>query len=706
MAFKFSLGAAKTQANAKAKAEEEAKEREEKLALEKVMADFEEEHGADKGVLGDSERDHGDEEDVFVPTGNKRHFTGRQRSMKSGPGTLEPDPLDSFPRAGGPGRLQQQIQPRFGSTASNRPSGPDGPRNAENVYTTLVAKASNLPPTIDPAQVEQLFADFPSLKVTKVEKIPPQGPANKGRPSATMKVVFDKDAIARDLDEVMMKLNDKKYLGRGYYLHLDRYLGGKAADTTQVKEPFGARWQAPEMPKGYAPPPDLGGGNKDAPRADRDQLIVTANLPPDMAMLRLIHQTIEKVILGGVEFEAALMNDPQVQDEERFAWLYDQNHPLNRYYRWRLHQVVCDTSNPEIFEEHGLWNGPTEPLADEFAGDLGALDPVDDASDSDEEEQKVQHKPLPIGDNYPGRVDNGFGILNPRSRAMLLWLLTSLPPGSIVIDDIAAISVFAVEHAAHGMDEVVDILLTNVVDPFQLSDANPRKLTVEAEGKDDARRPDIRQVTLNALRIVHDVLFTTSKESGVAYKYRLAIGTQLVERKIFEHLEHLPTQLGLGRMTERSYRDEVNVILKVWEDESFFEKATLEHLDEVFNARERQKEQEEHDRKVAERRKRRLAPKVASTRKAENTKDEGEEDMDMEEGQASDIEGEEETIEDTIPPAEAPKDAPLPSTERTEPESRPAPARAEPDEIPGETAAARARRLRPKAEDMFASDEE
>jgi U2-associated protein SR140 len=711
MAFKFSLGAAKAskiQPNAKAKAEEEAKEMEEKLALEKVMADFEEEHSGNKGILGESERDHR-EEDVFVPTGSKRHFTGRQRSMKSGPGTLESEPLDGFTRSGAAGRLAPQTQSRFGGNVPTRPSGLDGSRQAENVYTTLVAKASNLPPAIDSQRVEELFADFPSLKVTKVEKIPPQGPAAKGRPSATMKVVFDKDAPARDLDEAMMKLNDKKYLGRGYYLHLDRYLGGKAAETTQVKEPFGARWQAPEVPKGYAPPPDLGGGARDGPREDRDQLIVTANLPPDMATLRLIHQTIEGVISGGVEFEAALMNDPQVQDEERFAWLYDQKHPLNRYYRWRMHQVVCDTSNAEIFDHYGLWNGPTEPLADEFAGDLGSFDPVDDDSDSDEEEQKPQHKPLPIGDNYPGRTDNGYGILSPRSRAMLLWLLTSLPPGGIVIDDIAAVSVFAVEHAGHGMDEVIDILLANVVEPFQLTDANTRKRTADTEGKEDARRPDVRQVTLNALRIVHDVLFTTSKESGVAYKYRLAIGTQLVERKVFEHLEQLPAQLGMGRMTERSYRDEVNVILKVWEDESFFEKATMEHLDEVFNARERQKGQEEHERKLAERRKRKLATKTTSTRKAETAKEEDEDEMEVDEGQSPDVQGKEDVVEQTLQVTPTPDVESQPQATGSEPplEAEPASERAVvPDEIPGETAAARARRLRPKAEDMFASDEE
>lgn len=717
MAFKFSLGAAKgnkAQPNAKAKAEEEAKEREDKLALDKVMADFEEEHSGKKGILGEPERDHGDEEDVFVPTGSKRHFTGRQRSMKSGPGTLDSEPFDGFSRQGAAGRLAPQMQQGFSRNVPTHPSGLDGSRQAENVYTTLVAKASNLPPTIDPRRVEELFADYPSLKVTKVEKIPPHGPATKGRPSATMKVVFDKDAPARDLDEAMMRLNDKKYLGRGYYLHLDRYLGGKAADTAQVKEPFGARWQAPEISKGYAPPPDLGGGNRDGPREDRDQLIVTANLPPDTATIRLIHQTIEGVILGGVEFEAALMNDPQIQDEERFAWLYDQKHPLNRYYRWRMHQVVCDTSNAEIFDSHGLWNGPTEPLTDEFAGDLGSFDPVNEDSDSDEEEQRTQSKPLPIGDNYPGRVDNGYGILSPRSRALLLWLLTSLPPGSIVADDIAAVSAFSVEHAAHGMDEVVDILLANVVAPFQLTDANAKKLAVDTEGKDDARRLDVRQVTLNALRIVHDVLFTTSKESGVAYRFRLAIGTQLVERKVLEHLEQLPAQLAMGRMTERSYRDEVNVILKVWEDESFFEKATLEHLDEVFNARERQKEEEEHEKKLAERRKRKLAAKSSAVKRAEKTEKTQEEASDVEvvdEGQTPDdlAEEVEEAVGEMQLPAHTPEtESQPPGTtiiEQTTLEPTPEQAAA-PETIPGETAAARARRLRPKAEDMFASDEE
>ncbi len=705
MAFKFSLGAAKAnkaQLNAKAKEEEEAKVREEKNALDKVMADFMEEHGGgEKSVLGESERETV-VEDVFVPTGSKRHFTGRQRTMKSGPGTLEPEAHDGFPRSGAtPGRLAPQAQSRFGSSLPSGPAALEGSKQAENVFSTLVAKASNLPPAIDPRQVEELFAAFSSLNVTKVEKVPPQGPSNRGRPSATMKVIFDKNATARDLDDAMNKLNDKKYLGKGYYLHLDRYLGGRTVETTQRTEPFGARWQAPEMPKGYAPPPDLGGGARDRPREDTEQLIITANQPPDMATLKLVHQTIEGVILGGVEFEAALMNDPQIQDEERFAWLYDQKHPVNRYYRWRLHQVVCDTANDEIFARQGVWVGPPDPLPDEFVDHLGAFESEDDddSSEDEDEKQKPQHKPLPVGDNYPGRVDNGHGIMSPRARAFFLWLLTSLPPGSIVADDIAAISNFVVEHAAQGMDEIVHLLTANIIQPFQLTDANTRNRTGEAEGKDDIRRPDIRQVTLNALRIISDVLLVTARESGVCYKYRLAIDREILDRKVFEHLEQLPLQLEMGRMTERSYRDEVNEILKFWQDEHLFDDSTLNNLDEAFNARERQKEEEDKARRLAEKRER----KGNVVRRATTDKDSGNED----EGQMDvDDEDQEDQPHEAAAVVNELNDEAIPSTTLANVSPQEEKQRAPEPEIPGETAAARARRLRPKAEDMFASDDE
>jgi U2-associated protein SR140 len=699
MSLRFSLGPAK--ANAKAKAEEEAKAREEKMALDKVMADFEEEHSGGKGksILGDSKQDHSDEEDVFVPTGSKRHFTGRQRSMKSGPGTLESEPFNGFGRSG-PGGRQQQAQSRFGGSAPTRPSAFEGFKKTENVYTTLVAKASNLPPTIETQQVAALFDGFPSLKVIKVEKLPPPGPVGMVKSSAAMKVVFDKDATARDLDEAMLKLNDKKYLGRGFYLHLDRYLGGKAAETTQIPLPFGAQWETIEAPKGYAPPPDLGGSSRDGSRDAQRRLVVNVELPPDIETIRLIHMTIENVIEGGLEFEAALMDIPQIQDDERFAWLYDQTHPLNRYYRWKMHQLVTGGENQEIFE--GIfWRGPTETIPDEFAMEIGDLEPMGDESSSDEDDQRPQHKPLPIGDDYPGRDNNGFGYLTPYWRAFLIWMFNKLPPGVINLSNIAGFSQFAVEHATHGLDEVVELLITNIVAPFQLSpDGNPGYgLVTEAEiaeHKESIRRLDTREVTMNAFRIVHDVLFTTSKQSGAAYKYRQYIGTQLVERKILEYLEQLPTQLKMGRMTEKNYREDVNSVLRVWEHESLFDKAMLKHFDEAFNGRERQREQDEHERKVAERRKYQAIPKVASAGRAELVKNDGDEAMDIDDDESPDVQVKDANMENSVQTGTAPEAQLAPA---------PAPAPA-PVEIPGESAAARARRLRPKAEDMFASDEE
>ncbi|KAI4930998.1 uncharacterized protein J4E92_004832 [Alternaria infectoria] len=715
MAFKFSLGAAKAnkaQLNAKAKEEEEAKAREEKNALDKVMADFEAEHGAEKSILGEVEQQ--EEEDVFVPTGSKRHFTGRQRTMKSGPGTLETEPLDGYNRPGAPpGRLAPQIQSRFGGAVPTGPAALDGPKQTENFYTTVVAKASNLPPEIDSRRVEELFADFPSLKIARVDRIP-QGSRVEGRPSATMNITFDKDANARDLDAAMNKLNDKKYLGKGYYLHLDRYLGSRTADTTQQTKAFGARWQAPELPKGFAPPPDLGGGGGGrGPRENTEDLIITANQPPDLATLRLVHQTIEGVILGGVEFEAALMNEPQVQEEERFAWLYDQKHPVNRYYRWRLHQIVTNSTDSEIFAGQGAWKGPVDPLRHEFVDHVGAFESDDESLDSDDEEEKEKpiFKPLPVGDNYPGRVDNGHGIMNPRSRAMLLWMINAIPPGSIVYDDLAAISTFAVEHAAQGMDEVTSILVSNIINPFQLTDANTRNRAGDAAVKDDIRRPDLRQVTLNALRIVSDVLLVTAKESGVSYKYRLAIGTELVDRKVFEHLEQLPQKLEMGRMTERTYREDVNAILAVWTGDHLFDEKTLKELDDAFNRREREREEGEVQRRAAEKRRRKgVVVRKASHPEAKEEGDGEVMDVDADED-GRDVKGE---VRSPSPTASQEPERPIAEAEteavvKDEVVVPEVVVPADPPkvvEIPGETAVARARRLRPKAEDMFALDEE
>ncbi|KAF1959655.1 hypothetical protein CC80DRAFT_489763 [Byssothecium circinans] len=715
MAFRISLN--KAQLGAKAKAEEDAKAREEKNALDKVMADLIDEHGDDTGVFGEAGKDHDPENDVFVPTGAKRHFTGRPKSMKSGPGTLAPEPGAVFPRpggGGGPGGFVGQA-PRFGGAVPRGPAALGGRRD-ENVYGSVVAKASNLPLAIDTRRIENLFADFPSLKVTKVERLPPSRPSSPSRisrPSVTMKIIFDKDANARDLDDAMNKMNDKRYLGQGYYLHLDRYLGGQSIGTKQQEEPFGATLQEVEASKGYAPPPELGGNNRNQQREEamNKRLLVTASAPPDSETTRLIHRTIEGVIEGGIEFEAALMQDPHVQGEERFAWLFDQNHPLNRYYRWRLHEIINSSARPDVFHRQPDWKGPKEALPDEYASDLWDLAQATEQVESDDEEdERPMRITVPLGENYPGRVDLGYGLLSPRSRSLLIWLLATIPPSSVLYDEIAAFSVFAVDHVGKGMDEVVHLLVTNIFQPFFFSKANPRYRPNAQDGENELRkRTQLPQIIINGLRIISDVALTTSKESGLCYKYRQVIENQLVERKVFRYLERLPSQVSLGRVAETQYRDEINAILNVWKHEHLFE--NLDAFDDAFNEPTRQREQEEHEKKLAERRHLNKGASKLKTANPGNSEDNDRMDIDQDDGKAiSTMDGANDEKDLPAPhgiPASTTEDAGHSPTLREHATTKRAESKGvDAVEIPGETAAARARRLRPKAEDMFAFDGE
>lgn len=711
MTFRISLNKASkaAQLGSKAKAEEDAKRREEKNALDRVMADFMEEHGEEKNILGEPDKDHEVEDNVFVPTGSKRHFTGRPRSMKTGPGTLENEaPLGpSFSRPGVPGGFPGPSNRHFGAPAGGTAA---QDKASENVYTTVVALASNLPPAMTPARVEELFAEFPSLKVVKVEKIAPSrpnSPSQGTRPSASMKVTFDKEANARHLDAAMNKLNDKKYLGKGYYLHLDRYLGGRSVSTKKHEEPFGATLQNVEVAKGYAPPPDLGGNNRDRARDDmaNKRMVVTVNPPPDLPTLRLIHQTVEGVIQGGMEFEAALMEVEKIQNEERFAWLFDQKHPNNRYYRWRLYQMLSSTGDPEVFEGQPEWRGPP-PIQDEFATSPWDLkDPVSDPDSEDEDELPAHARSiLPPGDDYPGRVSTGYGILPYRSRCFLMYLLSSIPPSAALYDEVAAVSNFAVEHVTKGMDEIVTHLVSNVFTPFHLTPANLKYVPkADAGEEEDRRRAQTPHLVCNAMKIISDVTLTTQKELGSAYKYRGVIGAQLGDRKVFEYLERLPTSLDMGKLAKNLFREEINNILRVWTEEHTFEKGILERFDNAFNGPTREKEQEEAERKAEEKRKAKkgtVPVPVPKKREVEiKAKDGG-----AAEAAVVNNQQEESTPMDIDEAPVAPAiEAPPTSADAMVAESSKS---TDPPEIPGETAAARARRLRPKAEDMFASDDE
>ena len=706
MTFKISLSKAANKAaqlGSNAKGEEDGKQQNKPA---KMTAGGFDELGEKKNVFGEAEDEYEEPEDeYYVPTNSKRHFSGRPRSTKSGPGTLDHESL-SFPRLGAPGGFSAPSHNRPGRSVEGTA---DVGKSSENVYTKVVARVSNMPPDMTHARVEELFSEFPALKVVKVENAPlsrPNSPSQIDHPTVSMTVTFDKNATARNLDDAMNKMNDKKYLGCGYYLHLDRYLGGRALSTKVRKEPFGATWQPIEHPKGVAPPPNLGGNNRDPYRdeAAGKELVVTVSRPPDLPTLRLIHMTIEKVIEGGVEFEECLMNDPIVQTQERFAWLYDTTHPLSRYYRYRLYQIVTgDTNpNPEIFEGQPKWRGPKDPLPDEFVWNLWDLK---DPSDSEDEEDEPQYgiSTVPACDDYPGRVTTGYGIMPPRSKAFLIWLLASLPPTPIIYGDVAAFSEFAIRHSTRGVDEIVEFLVTNLFVPFALTPANhnfKEETPFGDEGPFSGRHNgQLPTITINALKIINDVAFTTYREKGAAYKYRSVIASSLMDRGVFRFLETLPVKWEMGRLAAKNFREEVNFILKVWTNEGLFEKHILEQFDREFNSRTREKEQEEAERRAIEKRKAKKGSVPTHAKYIEYMDEDTVEDAEQDEGTPMDVDPETEAPAENVPSsstgaalAEASKNADAP-------------------QVPDETAAAnppKVKRVRkyPPYTNMFASDDD
>ncbi|KAF2660560.1 hypothetical protein K491DRAFT_688301 [Lophiostoma macrostomum CBS 122681] len=726
MSFKISLS--KKQLNAKAKAEQEEKDRQEEEDRKRVLADFLNEHGDDEDGADDAGQ--AGESGVYLPQGARRHHAARARSMKSGPGTLPTGP-----------RLGNSYAPGFGA-----PQGPlralQNNRRDDEAFKTVIAKASNLPPDMKSEDFEDVFADFKKLKIVKVEKLPtPRGPPPTGRPTVSMKIHFDKDVTPRDLDDAINKLNDKKYIRCGYYLHLDRFLGDRPEPVSR-KLPFGAREIHLEVTKDFAPTAELSGrseagGRGRLPRPkDRVRTVITAYPPSDPYMLKLVHITIEGIMKGGMEFEASLMNIPHVQKDERWAFLYDASHPVARYYRYRTYQLANNgvlPPNNEIFEGCGEWVGG-DPLPDEFATRPEHLDRRNlKELRPDYEDDSIRGSEKVI-DPYPGQPESTNGILTPMSRTMLIHLLGSIPPTPAQNHEIAPVSLFAINHATRGMDEIIRLLVWNILKPFSMSTiSNPKYRPIfDENGVDTRLRRSLHEATVNALRVVFDVVMTTHKEGGKAWKYRDAIGKELRDRNIFEYLGTLDKRLDMGRQRKADYVVEVDNVIGTWRKEWTFGSELLDHFDNAFNGPRREREMAEEQKKKAEKRERsgkernqtigKVLAKggaededprtdVDEQRTIENTNDSEQPPSTVNQSGSSSLQLSSHSTTSQIGRNRSVSPNRSISKEEVNPKSaywaeQSLLKTANAADIPGETAAARARRTRPKAEDMFASDED
>ncbi|MCJ1357152.1 MAG: hypothetical protein MMC33_007148 [Icmadophila ericetorum] len=635
---------------------------------------------------------------------SRRHFSGPPTGP-GGRGGLGPARGTSGPGSLGSAPPSVSRKRNYDGTPSNRDvrdglfafeDSPSGPLDAKTAFQTSddeeekatrsraqeraapkpTVHLSSLPPGTSQAVIKSILPS--NLKVDAVRILPPTGPGSMDRKSLSAIVTLAKETPAIDIDTAVSALQNK-YLGWGFYLSLSRHLSSAAVGvgmpvpvglSSASSLPFGARPITMGLGGGLsrAPPPSSHRGGFAPPSSytpagaglyGRGAAPVQVNVTPpsDLKQLKLIHKTLEAMLTHGPEFEALLMSRPEVQREEKWAWLWDPRSVGGVWYRWRLWDILTDAqkritsgrgkysgSSQQIFEGGASWAAPERVLPFEYITQIEEIVSDSDYNSSDDEdsgeEGRRRHQHLQGGAMPPegmlGTTDDAGAFLNPLQKAKLVHLLARLPTtiAKLRRGDVARVTAFAIQRAGDGAEEVVDMITSNVQNPFAFSSANPNRKADNDDSnlkeEEDTPAPsgeDIQKSTtttntpekedtsgskLIALYIISDIL-SSSSTSGVrhAWRYRQIFEAVLRQKQVFESLGRLEKDMRWGKLRAEKWKRSVNSVLGLWEGWCVFPQASQEHFVSVFiNPPLTRKEEEEM----------RKAEKATASAKAEKSK--------------------------------------------------------------------------------------
>ena len=642
----------------KQKAEAEAKrqrEQEETAAVyEDFVKSFDDEDTGGRSSSGPS-RNGGTGDRGGFAAGN-RHYAGNSgrgglgAGRGSGPGTLGPPPpslsrkrlYDGSPPTQREGLFafedarEDPADPKSALQHSDDEDSGGRSRIQDRAIPRPTLRLSSLPPGTSPAAIKAILP--PTLTVDGVRILPPSGPGTEERKSSSAIVTLAKETPALDIDTAVGALQNR-YMGRGFYLSLSRHLSsasmGIDASSSRLPSsasalPFGAR-PIPPVNLGRAPPGGHRGGfappssYNSAPHGrSATQLQVSVIPPGDLKQLKLIHKTLEALLTHGPEFEALLMTRKEVQNEEKWAWLWDPRSTGGVYYRWRLWDILTGasirrgrnySSSQLLFEGGPVWAAPERGLPFEYTTRLEEFvsdsdyDSSEDDDSGDEGRRRYAHHhggaPPPDGPSLD--VDNE-AYLNPLHKAKLTHLLARLPVTTAKLrrGDVARITAFAIEHSGEGAQEVVQLIVSNVQKPFAYTSANADRKPPNEEKDDDAlaentpnpliaekEKEDLSPAKLIALYVISDIL-SSSSTSGVrhAWRYRQLFEAALKRHKTFENLGRLDKHMNWGRLRAEKWKRSVQGVLTLWEGWCVFPQASQEHFGSVFASPPLTKEEE------------------------------------------------------------------------------------------------------------------
>jgi U2-associated protein SR140 len=648
------------------KKDADAKRRKEEEENAAALREFEESfaHDEDEGDMISRMGERGSRGPSSGPRGGAGGLGGgaRYQAPRSGPGSLPGPPMSLK-------RKREIEEAREAAEARRAELGYDDTEDyhqgispaaaqeddRDDVTPKPTMQLSSIPPGTSPEEIKALLASL--VKVHSVRFTPPAGPVH-GRKTLTAIATLDSSTSAAQIDKAVSTLRDR-YMGCGFYLSISRHLssvaqfqgiGAKGGSTSS--EPFGAQKTRssnprhsmrnappPQNHRGFAPPESY---DQQGPPTRAAGAQVEVHPPLDIATVRAIHTISGKILAQkdanrALEMEALLMTLPEVQKDERFAFLYDSKSPAGVYYRfclWGPDSVEDQKRNakgPErIFKDMDMdWLPPHKetPFLDltslAEATDHIDYDTSEDEADDEGDERKLNHGPAGETD---GRWTAEKSRLSPLQRARFTRLLARMPTtiAKLRQGDITRVSNYVVNHAGGGAEEFVDLLLLNVEKPFSStlaaakydsdydSDAEQPLPTTNGrapeqedqdEEEDDYEPADTLPVTtpnpppttttttiedpsnlkLIALYTISDILSASSTAGARnAWKYRTLFEAGLLQQKTFQRLGRLDKELGWGRMKSEQWRRKVGVVLSVWEGWSVFSQGVLEGLKRDF----------------------------------------------------------------------------------------------------------------------------
>ncbi|GAB7324030.1 hypothetical protein MBLNU13_g07425t1 [Cladosporium sp. NU13] len=507
---------------------------------------------------------------------------------------------------------------------------------------------SSIPPGTSEQEIKTLLAG-----TVKVHHVRLSSSTGQGKKSLTAIATLDSSTSAAQIDKTVSALRDR-YMGCGFYLSISRHLssaaqfqGVGATGGSASSEPFGAQKSRNSNPKHSmrnAPPPQDHRGfappeyyDQRGPPTRSASAQVEVHPPLDIATVRAIHTVSDKILAQkdanrALEMEALLMTLPEVQKDERFAFLYDSKSPAGVYYRFCLwapdsiDEQKRNAKGPErIFKDLDMdWLPPQKetPFLDltslAQATDHVDYDTSDDEADDDGDERKLNKGPAGEPDARMGEKSR----LSPLQRARFTRLLSRLPTSIARLrqGDISRISNYVVNHAGGGAEEFVDLLLLNVEKPFSSTlaakydtdsgsdseqdtrNSNGRTAATGDEVEEDDYEPgdallslpadsanapntteDPSNPKLIALYTISDILSASSTAGARnAWKYRTLFEAGLSHQKTFQNLGRLDKELGWGRLKSEQWKRKVGVVLSVWESWSVFTGGVLEGLKKDF----------------------------------------------------------------------------------------------------------------------------